>query len=217
MARWKGAGRGCEGRRGLYVKGGRARCYLACSRMKYRLAVSGLPLLHSYLDLFLRVFLPRTPSSSSSSVSASLMLSLSPAGFSWFSWCPCEAKSFSARAIVRLLIALGFLSLFLSPLAFFPSYLNLFFFAAFLLPHLSVLFVTSLLRLSLSRILSFFLSPFMIFILANNLFSSCFLRFSFSSLILIIFLYFCLHLFLYSNWFCFLRFLYLLVLFLLAF
>lgn len=37
-------------------------------RMKYRLAVSGL-LFHSYLDLLLRVFLPRTPSSSSASTS----------------------------------------------------------------------------------------------------------------------------------------------------
>lgn len=45
--------------------------------MKYRLAVSGL-LFHSYLDLLLWVFLPRTPSSSSASVS---LHSPPPTGF----------------------------------------------------------------------------------------------------------------------------------------
>lgn len=95
-------------------------------RMKYRLAVSGL-LFHSYLDLLLRVFLPRTPSSSS----ASLRSSPPPTRIS-----PrrsCKAKTFSARAIVRLLIALGF------PLpslpVFFSSYLNLSFFLWFLFYH----------------------------------------------------------------------------------
>lgn len=100
-------------------------------RMKYRLAVSGL-LFHSYLDLLLRVFLPRTPSSSSASTS----FSPSPA----YRISPrrsCKAKTFSARAIVRLLIALGFPPFSLSTPRFLFFLFKFVFFVVFLFPHLS--------------------------------------------------------------------------------
>lgn len=109
-------------------------------RMKYRLAVSGL-LLHSYRDLLssessflvrllpllllplciLLLFPPLSPRSADAPCGA-LFLSFF---FSLFR----KAKTFSAAAIVGLLIALGFPPFFCP--AFLSSYLNL----SFSLPH----------------------------------------------------------------------------------
>lgn len=82
---------GCEGRRGLYVKGGRARCYLACSPDE--ISASSF-----------RPSSPLLPRSSPASL---------PSSYAFFLFCFCplaffEVKTFSVYAIVRLLIALGF-------------------------------------------------------------------------------------------------------------
>lgn len=92
---------GCEGGRGLYVKGGRARCYLACSPDEISAS--------SFRPSF--PLLPRSSPSESSFLVRLLplcALSFSPAPTRISPRRSCKAKTFSARAIVRLLIALGF-------------------------------------------------------------------------------------------------------------
>lgn len=184
-------GRGCEGRRGLYVKGGEgvpAVIWLV-PRMKYRLAVSGL-LLHSYLDLFLRVFLPRTPSSSSASAPS---YTLSPAGFSVMSLR--GEKFFRARHCQTFdCVGISFFFSFFFPTSF-SSHLNLFFLRSFSSSTFFRVFHTSFLNsaylfLTFSPLLSFFLAS-VIFILPTTSSLRISLLFSFLSLILIIFLYFC--------------------------
>lgn len=96
------AGGGCEGERGLYVKGGRARCYLACSpdeisassfRPSFPLLPRSSPLsLPSSYAFFLFCLC-------SSALSPAYRISLHRS---------CKVKTFSVCAIVRLLIALGF-------------------------------------------------------------------------------------------------------------
>jgi len=115
----------------LYVKGGRARCYLACSpdeisassfRPSFPLLPRSSPLsLPSLYAFFLFCFcLPAlTPA-----------YRISPRH-------SCKAKTFSARAIVRLLIALGFPL----PSPRFFSYLNLLLFFCAFFPHLLVFFI----------------------------------------------------------------------------
>jgi len=133
----------------LYVKGGRARCYLACSPDE--ISASSF-----------RPSLPLLPRSSPLSL---------PSSYAFFLFCfclpaltpayrisprhSCKAKTFSACAIVRLLIALGF------PLPsphFFSSYLNLLFFRCFFstLPCIFHIYIS---LLNLWRILFHFLLP----------------------------------------------------------
>lgn len=109
---------GSEGEMGLYVKGGRAHCYLACSPDE--ISASSF-----------RPSSPLLPRSSPPSLPSSYASFL----FCFYIFprtllCPpdlprrsCRAKTFSARAIVVLLIALGFppFSLSLFP-SLFPSF-----------------------------------------------------------------------------------------------
>lgn len=141
----------------MYVKGGRARCYLACSLDE----ISASSFRPSF-PLLPRSSSPSLPSSYAFFLFCFYLLALSPA----YRISPrrsCKVKTFSARAIVRLLIALGFPLL--SP-AFFSSYLNLSFFPwlfFFFSPHLVFLYISSKLggfSFTLSFTLQFFSSRF---------------------------------------------------------
>lgn len=182
---WRGGReeRGCQGRRGLYVKGGRARCYLACSPDE----ISASSFRPSSPPLLPRSFPPSLPSSYAFFLFCPLMLSRLPDSL----WCSCEAKSFSARAIVRLLIALGFLSISLSFSSRFLFFLFKFIFssAAFPPPHPFVFFV-HLFSDFLFFFFFFFLAPWFLSAADFNPFSShVFCYFLSRAYFLIIFLY----------------------------
>lgn len=117
----RGEGVARTGRTGLYVKGGRARCYLACSPDEISASSFRPSSLHSYLDLLLRVFLPCTPSSSSAFPRTPFLLLLRSLQRS------CEMKNFFRARHCRTFDCIGIsvlLSLSFSPLStlsLFPS------------------------------------------------------------------------------------------------
>lgn len=125
------------GGRGLYVKGGRARCYLACSPDE----ISASSFRPSF-PLLPRSAPPSLPSSYAFFLFCFYLPALSPA----YRISPrrsCKAKTFSARHC-QTFDCVGISALLspppLPPLAFFSSYLNLSFFSWFFFFHTSLVF-----------------------------------------------------------------------------
>lgn len=152
MVKWKGAGRG------WYVKGGRARCYLACSPDEIS-ASSFRP----SSPLLPRSFPPSLPSSYAFFLFCfCLPYTLSPAGSSVM---PLRGEKFFRARHCQTFDCVG-ISLFLSCFSF-SSYLNLFFFLHSFSSSISFRFsYSSKFGLSLSHILSssflsFFASRFL--------------------------------------------------------
>lgn len=112
----RGEGVARTGGTGLYVKGGRARCYLACSPDEISASSFRPSSLHSYLDLLLRVFLPRTPSSSSAFLLASPSYSCLDSPQS-----SCEVKNFFRARHCRTFDCVG-ISILLLSLSLFTSF-----------------------------------------------------------------------------------------------
>lgn len=154
-ARWKGIGRGCEGRRGLYVKGGRARCYLACSPDE----ISASSFRPSSPPLLPRSFPPSLPSSYAFFLFLFCFCpayALSPAGFSvmllrgekFFRACHCQ--TFDCVGISL------YLTFFFSSRFLFFLFKFILSSAAFLRPHLFVYLFSDFLFLAFSLFLFFF-------------------------------------------------------------
>lgn len=150
----------------MYVKGGRARCYLACSPDE----ISASSFRPSF-PLLPRSSPPSLPSSYAFFLFCFYLSALFPV-YRISSRRSCKAKTFSARAIVRLLIALGF-PLFPPSPRFLFFLFKFVFFSWFFFFHTSRIFHISLLNAD-SRSLSLLLCNF--YLTDNHFFSRVFFR-----------------------------------------